>query len=64
MRGIGKDWKPLVRELRAAGCEIETGGKHYTIKRDGKTVGHLPISPSDRRALLNKRAQLRTAGVL
>jgi hypothetical protein len=63
---IHRDWKPLVRELRDAGYEVRPGGRHYAIYRisDGQKVNQLPCTSSDRRALKNKRADLRRLGFL
>lgn len=66
MPKLHRDFRPLVRELEALGFVVEPGGKHYLIKRisNGKTVGSLPRTPSDRRNILNTRSDLRRAGIL
>lgn len=61
---IHKDWKPLVKEIRELGYDVVMGGKHLHIKKGTQTVGHLPCSTSDHRALKNARAQLRNTGIL
>lgn len=65
MRGIHKDWKPLVRELRRAGYKVKPGSNHHRIlNKNGKFVAPLATTPSDHRALKNQRAQLRRNGIL
>lgn len=63
---IHRDWRPLVKELKLAGYVVLPGGNHYGIHRvsDGKKVNQLPSTPSDHRAVLNKRCDLRKAGIL
>jgi hypothetical protein len=56
----------VLDEVTAAGLQycIEEGGKHYKVRVAGKMAGILPKGKSlkadtDRRALLNMRAQVR-----
>lgn len=63
-RAPRKDVGDLIARCRAAGAEVEaTAGGHYKVKVDGKVVGGIPGTPSDRRWLANARADLRRAGV-
>lgn len=63
MRGIGKDARKFVKQLEACGCVVVHGGKHLAILHQGRRVGTMSVSSSDRRALLNMRAALRRQGV-
>lgn len=54
----------LLEVLEASGLDwsIEAGGKHYKLKVEGHLAGILPRgkhSSTDKRALLNTRAQIR-----
>ncbi len=62
---VARDWRPLVREIEAAGYTVEAGGRHLTVRNaEGKAVHFLPSTPSDHRGLLNNRAELRRKGII
>lgn len=63
---IHREWKGLAKELTDAGYELRHGGSGHIliINADGKRVGALPSSPSDRRGIYRKRAELKYTGVL
>lgn len=62
---ISRDWRPLVREIEDNGFTVEPGGKHLIVRNaEGKAVHFLPCSPSERRGLLNNRAELRRKGII
>jgi hypothetical protein len=59
------DWRDLERELRRLGYEIVDKRPHKRIMRDGKFVGSLPSTPSDRsHGVRNKVGELRARGIL
>lgn len=46
--------KEFHQAIRARGYLIDHGGKHLAVRRpDGTRIMTLPVTPSDRRALLN-----------
>lgn len=60
-------WKALIREIEASGefKVVDTRTSHKKVVRvSGGALCSIPGSPGDRRALLNKRAELRRLGVL
>lgn len=62
---VGKEWRPLVDDLRRAGCTLErTGSGHIRVTKDGAMVTVIPATSSDHRAIKNARALLRRKGVL
>jgi hypothetical protein len=53
----------LMREVRKAGCEVETtGGNHYKVKCP-RGIVICSVSPSDWRAVRKAAGDLRRAGV-
>ena len=64
---IDKEFRPFVKQLKKVeGIELKpaNGKNHVTITYNGKRVGCLPSSSSDRRkGLLALRTQLRRNGV-
>lgn len=59
-----KDWKRFLKEVEAAGCEIETtNGGHVRIKTPTEGLVFAPSTPSDYRSLANIRSVLRRKGV-
>jgi hypothetical protein len=62
----GKDFRPLVHALIKAGCTIEDSraGGHVKVYRDGRLVGTLSSSPSNRSAHKKARSDFRRQGVL
>jgi hypothetical protein len=59
-----KEVTQLLRQAEKAGCTVTRGKKHLRIHTpSGRWVG-CPISPSDRRSLLDVRARLRRMGVV
>lgn len=48
---------------RHEGVTVERGGKHYKVKRNGKTIASMPVSGSDWRGVRNTVSQLRRLGI-
>jgi hypothetical protein len=65
---VSSDWRPIVRELRAAGFELEWRGRgqHVAVLRDGKRVFTMPATckRGEHRTIVNTRAQLRRLGLI
>ena len=66
MRHMSSQIQGVLNEVVAAGLQytVEDGGKHYQVRVVGKLAAILPKgkslkADSDRRALLNMRAQVR-----
>lgn len=65
-RGMGntrKDVADLLEAVTRAGGQIEKGGSHWKVRKDGKVIGTVPSTPSDHRSLLNTRAELKRKGL-
>ena len=57
-------WEELLTRLKACpGVEVRRGGKHLNVMHHGKQVQTLPLTASDRRALLNACQILRGLGI-
>jgi len=56
---IPKDYRPLVKEASALGLTVSQGSRHLRVSDHGRVIATWPTSPSDRRASLNARADLR-----
>lgn len=62
---MNKDIKQLIVKLEKQGLELRRSGTtHWKVYRDGRLLTTLPSTPSDRRSLLNKRAELKRQGVV
>lgn len=63
---IHRDFRPLVREMRARGYDVVLARSSHlhVVNSDGKFIASLSGSPSDRKACLAARTQLRRMGVL
>lgn len=59
--GVKKDFKAMLRDVRAAGCEVKvTRGGHIKVTRPGYTTPvFMAATPSDHRAFQNVKATLR-----
>ena len=58
---VRKDVGELLEACTKAGMEIERTAKHWRVIYGGIVVTTLPQTPSDRRSLLNARAEIRRA---
>jgi len=64
MRGIHKDYKPLVAIARAQDWAVTiANGGHVRFQSPTGSVVFVSATPSDHRGLLNTRACLRRAGL-
>lgn len=62
--GPRKEVAKLVKEVRQHGYIVVHEGPHWSVRtQQGKRVGAIPLTPSDRRSLLNCRSRLRRAGI-
>lgn len=59
---IAPSYRPLVAQVRAQGARVQFRGKHYAIVKPGVRMIFIPVTPSDRRAVLNCIGELRRAG--
>ena len=57
-----KDIRRVFKALEAQGWRIDRGKRHFKCKAPNGGLVTIPSTPSDHRALLNARAQLRRAG--
>jgi hypothetical protein len=62
-RHSDKEARRLIRSLERAGAVVEPRKHGFLIKLDGRPVANIPGTPSDARAMLNARADLRRAGL-
>lgn len=58
-----KEMRALLRAAEDAGWKVELKRKHYRLQSPEGEIVFLPSTPSDRRSVLNSRAQLRRAGL-
>jgi len=63
MRVTDDEVRAYVEQVKAAGAEVVRSDSHFVVKYRGKTLPSIPKTPSDHRALLNNRSQLRAAGL-
>lgn len=64
MRGINKEYKPLVALAQEQGWDVRIGsGGHLRFESPRGQLVFTAQTPSDRRSLLNARACLRRAGL-
>jgi hypothetical protein len=64
MRGIAKDYKPLVAVAQEQGWDVSIGGGgHLRFQSPEGELVFTAQTPSDRRSLLNAKACLRRAGL-
>lgn len=58
-----KDIKKLLHELSKQGFDIQiTKSSHYKIRKNGRFVATIPVSPSDWRSMNNAEKYLKKAG--
>jgi hypothetical protein len=58
------DYKKILKEVKRAGWSVTPGKRHLEIRNpEGRRVATCASTPSDRRAVLNFRADLRRAGL-
>ncbi|AYD82070.1 HicA-like toxin [Mycobacterium phage Saguaro] len=65
-RAGNKETRRLLREITKAGGEVRPHSSkqgHFKVYLDGKYIGGIPGSPSDRRAFANDIARLRRGGL-
>ena len=63
-RVVNSEVRSLVTKARTFGCRIEDKGAHiHVFPPKGGQMVVLPSTPSDHRALLNVRAEMRRAGI-
>jgi hypothetical protein len=56
--------KEMIRRVEEAGGEIQRSRRgHYKVYLEGRLIGSLPATPSDRRTELNDIAMLRRNGL-
>jgi len=70
VEGTGRQSRPgshevqqLFEEITAAGGELQRRARHWCVMYGGQIIATIPGTPSDHRALLNARANLRRAGL-
>ncbi|AVR56773.1 hypothetical protein PBI_ELVA_32 [Microbacterium phage Elva] len=60
---MNKDLKKLIKTVEAQGCTVTVSTKgHLLFAKDGRRVAVTGSTPSDKRAFLNLKADLRRAG--
>lgn len=58
--------RPLAKELLAAGCILRRSGRggHVRVELEGRLVGTMSVSPSNRFAALHARADFKKRGII